>query len=183
MENLNVRIEKDPEGGWIAVLPPHPDMPDEEFGLPAESKEEAEAEARAYRAIEQSTMYKFDFDESQGVYVVRLGEDEFRASLLAEAYAHAQGAYARRINDEPPKQEEPPKPASQPVKRARGRPPTQKAQGNGEQQPAPKLKAPEPEPQPVAVKADDQKERLDKIEAILVVMARTILKEVKGESS
>src|SRR3954463_327651 len=120
MENLNVRIEKDSEGGWLAVLPPHPDMPDEEFGRPAKTKEEAEAEARAYRAIEQSSLYKFDFDEAEGNYVVKLGQEEYRAPLLADAYGQAQAAYAKRINEEPPKAEEP-APAPTP-KRTRARP-------------------------------------------------------------
>jgi predicted RNase H-like HicB family nuclease len=184
MENLNVRIEKDSEGGWLAVLPPHPDMPDEEFGLPAETKEEAEAEARAYRAIEQSSLYKFDFDEAEGNYVVKLGQEEYRAPLLADAYAQAQAAYAKRINEESPKAEEPaPAPAS---KRTRARPGNSKP-GNGEtpklEPTPPKVTAPAPKPEPTPLpKLDiDQKVRLDKLEAILVVMARTILKEIKGE--
>jgi hypothetical protein len=189
MENLNVRIEKDPEGGWLAVLPPHPDMPDEEFGLPAETKEEAEAEARAYRAIEQSSLYKFDFDEDQGNYVVKLGQEEYRAPLLADAYAQAQGAYAKRINEEPPKtaelQHAEPAPAP---KRTRARPGNNKPAGNGEtpkpepvSPPPPKVTAPAPKPEPLPKLDADQKVRLDKLEAILVVMARTILKEIKGE--
>src|SRR3982751_2556455 len=111
MEQLNVRIEKDPEGGWLAVLPPHPDMPGEEFGLPAETEEDAKAEARAYRAIEQSSMYKFDWDEAQGNYVVKLGEGELRAPLLAESYGHPQAPSSPPSNEdqkpEEPKPEEP----------------------------------------------------------------------------
>src|SRR3982751_1948895 len=121
MEQLNVRIEKDPEGGWLAVLPPHPDMPGEEFGLPAETEEDAKAEARAYRAIEQSSMYKFDWDEAEGNYVVKLGSEEYRAPLLAEAYGHAQAAYAKRINEEP-KPEEPKPEEPKQAKKPRARP-------------------------------------------------------------
>ena len=53
-KQLNVRIEKEGDE-WIAVLPAHPDLQnDEELGLPAKSEQEALDEARAYRAIEQS---------------------------------------------------------------------------------------------------------------------------------
>ena len=135
MENLNMRIEQDGDG-WIAVLPPHPDMPDEELGLPAATEEEALAEARAYRAIEQSSLYKFNFDEDKGVYVVRLGPDErYDAPLLADAYKQAQEAYAQRVNV-PPTEEEP-----QPAPPRRGRPP--KPKPNGE------TTTPTPTPQPV----------------------------------
>jgi hypothetical protein len=57
---------------FVAVIPPHPDMPDEELGLPAPTREGAEAEARAYEAIMQSALYKFDFDDKKNCYVVRL---------------------------------------------------------------------------------------------------------------
>ena len=131
-EALNVRIEREGDD-WIAVLPPHPDMPDEELGLPAASPEDAIVEARAYRAIEQSALYKFTFDEDSNLYRVSLGPDEhFEDFFLAKAYEKAQQAYAERISDVP--KPEPAQP-EQPQPKKRGRPPKQK--GNGEQQPLP----------------------------------------------
>src|SRR3954452_3534946 len=120
---------------WIAVIPPHPDMPGEELGLPAPTEQQAEAEGRAYEAIVQSSLYKFDFDEARGVYVVSLGKegDKFEAELLADAYQQAQEAYARRVSPEAPAPE-----ASKPVVK-RG-PRKAKAASNGEdkpQEPAP----------------------------------------------
>jgi hypothetical protein len=188
MENLNVRIEQDPEGGWLAILPPHPDMPDEEFGLPAETEEEAKAEARAYRAIEQSSLYKFDWDEDQGNYVVKLGQDEYRAPLLADAYGQAQAAYAKRINEAPKEEAQAKRQEAPQAKRPRGRPPNN---GNGQPKAEP-LKVQTSPPKAAPVKAAPTEppptepvgklqERLDKLETILVVMARTILKEIKNE--
>ena len=146
-QRLNVRVEKEGDD-WIAVLPPHPDMPDEELGLPAASPEDAIVEARAYRAIEQSALYKFTFDEDSNLYRVSLGPDEhFEDFFLAKAYEKAQKAYAERISDAPkPEQPEP----EQPQPKKRGRPPKQK--GNGEQQPEPKAL---PDPEVVAEQLTD----------------------------
>src|SRR5207253_9715567 len=94
---------------WIAVLPPHPDMPGEELGLPAPTEEAAQAEANAYNAITQSALYKFEFDEDRNVYVVSLGKEgeKFEAELLADAYQQAQEAYTKRVSAEPPAPEAP----------------------------------------------------------------------------
>jgi len=99
---MNVRIEKD-GNEWVAILPPHPDMPDEELGLPASTREEAEAEGRAYEAITQSSLYKFDFNEATGNYSVSIGKEgeKYEAPLLANAYEQAQEAYAKRVSEPP----------------------------------------------------------------------------------
>lgn len=147
---------------WIAVLPPHPDMPDEELGLPAPTEEAARAEADAYNAITQSALYQFEFDEDKNVYVVSLGKEGERveAPLLADAYQQAQEAYAKRVSAEPPAPE-PPKPQR-----------TRKAKANGSQ--------PVSEEPPQKAAAEPEREvRLDRIEAILTVLAQTILKEIK----
>ena len=121
---LNMRIERD-GNEWVAILPPHPDMPDEELGLPAATREEAEAEGRAYRAIEQSSLYKFDYDDRNGVYIVSIGKEgeDFQAPLLAQAYAQAQEAYAKRVSEPPPPDPVPP-PRAKP-----GRKPRQQVNG------------------------------------------------------
>ena len=188
---MNVRIEKD-GNEWVAILPPHPDMPDEELGLPAATREEAEAEARAYEAITQSSLYKFDFDDGRGVYIVSIGKDEkYDAPLLAEAYARAQEAYTKRVSEPPP----PDAPAPEPKPKQMRKP---RQQGNGakqqEPEPIPQVSAPEPEPphakQEVlppeqAITSGKQlydaasRARIDRLEMILVAFARTIIKEIK----
>src|SRR3954453_8086348 len=96
---------------WVAVLPPHPDMPGEELGLPAPTEAEAQAEANAYNAIMQSALYKFEFNEDTNKYVVSLGAgnegERFEAELLADAYQQAQAAYTERVSAEPPAAEPP----------------------------------------------------------------------------
>jgi hypothetical protein len=94
---------------WVAVLPPHPDMPGEELGLPAPTEAEAQAEANAYNAIMQSALYKFEFNEDTNKYVVSLGKEgeKFEAELLADAYEQAQEAYKKRVSAEPPAAEAP----------------------------------------------------------------------------
>src|SRR3954470_1731809 len=119
---------------WVAVLPPHPDMPGEELGLPAPTEEAAKAEANAYNAITQSALYKFEFNEDTNKYVVSLGKEgeRFEAELLAEAYQQAQEAYTKRVNAEPP--------APETAKPKRG---PRKAKANGgEPQPEPQAAGP-----------------------------------------
>ena len=126
-KNLNVRLEQD-NGEWIAILPPHPDLKsDEEVGFPAPSEQEALDEARAYRAIEQSKVYKFQYDEGHDEYVVTFGDKTFTAKFLAQAYREAQKAYAEHINQEPPKAEPAPPPPAPKQRRKRA------SSGNGGQ--------------------------------------------------
>jgi hypothetical protein len=136
-KQLNITLEQE-DGEWIAVLPPHPDLKnDEALGFPAPSEQEALDEARAYRAIEQSSVYKFEYDEKRDVYSVTFGNSTFSGKLLAKAYQEAQKAYADFINKpEPPKAEEP---TPEPVKQRR---PRRAVTGNGSQP------APEPMPPP-----------------------------------
>jgi hypothetical protein len=105
-KQLNIRLEKD-NGEWIAILANHPDLKgDEEVGFPAPSEDEALAEARAYRSIEQSSVFKFEYDEGKDEYVVSFADQQHRGKLLASTYAAAQQAYAAMINEaEPPKPE------------------------------------------------------------------------------
>ena len=109
-KQLNIRLEKD-NGEWIAILANHPDLKgDEEVGFPAPSEDEALAEARAYRSIEQSSVFKFEYDEAQDEYVVSFADKQHRGKYLAPTYAEAQKAYADMINEaEPPKPEPAPK--------------------------------------------------------------------------
>jgi hypothetical protein len=199
--DLNMRIEKD-GNEWVAILPPHPDMPDEELGLPGATREEAEAEGRAYRAIEQSSLYKFDFDEGRGVYVVSVGKEgeKYEAPLLAEAYRLAQEAYTKRVSEPPPAD----KPLDTPTIKP-GRP-RKAVQSNGSDSTPPKgdnpppgtlgrIKAVAPDPQvppnlpkqaePITsgnqLQDAAHRARIDRLEAVLVVFARTILKELKDE--
>jgi hypothetical protein len=206
---MDVRIEK--EGNeWIAVIPPPPDMPDEELGLPASSREEAEAEGRAWQAITQSSLYKFDFDESKGVYAVSIGKngDKHEAVLLADAYKQAQEAYSKRVSEPPPPDAAPPAPEPKPKQR--------RTRSNGTKQPEPDgvearrqatqaaaeaghippEMAPNQEvlpPQqnnitsgignkPTQLQPDalaHNRNRIDRLEMILVAFARTIIKEIK----
>ena len=184
---MDMRIEKD-GNEWVAVLPPHPDMPDEELGLPASTREEAEAEGRAYEAIVQSSLYKFDFDDAKGVYVVSIGKEgeKHEAPLLAEAYKQAQEAYSKRIQEPPPPEAAPPAPEPKKMRKPR-------QQGNGAKQQEPK---PEPEVLPPEKQPDwgqpnpnittghqlqdaAHRARIDRLEMILVAFARTIIKEIK----
>jgi hypothetical protein len=115
-KQLNIRLEKD-NGEWIAILANHPDLKgDEEVGFPAPSEDEALAEARAYRSIEQSSVFKFEYDEGKDEYVVSFGDQQHRGKLLASTYAEAQKAYAAMINEA-----EPPKPEASAPKQARQR--------------------------------------------------------------
>jgi hypothetical protein len=190
--DLNVRIEKD-GNEWVAILPPHPDMPDEELGLPAATREEAEAEARAYEAIMQSSLYKFDFDDRNGVYIVSIGKEgeKYEAPLLADAYKQAQEAYTKRVSEPPPADEPQPAPEAKPKQ-------TRKRASNGAKQPepVPHIAAPEVLPpqqnnitsgigdkptqlQPPREDLADHRNRIDRLEMILVAFARTIIKEIK----
>lgn len=110
-KQLNIRLEKD-NGEWIAILANHPDLKgDEEVGFPAPSEEQALAEARAYRSIEQSSVFKFEYDEKQDEYIVSFADRTFQGKFLAPTYAEAQRDYAAMINEaEPPKPEAPPAP-------------------------------------------------------------------------
>ena len=184
---MNVRIEKD-GSEWVAILPPHPDMPDEELGLPASTREEAEAEGRAYEAITQSSLYKFDFDEGKGCYVVSIGKegDKYEGSLLAEAYKQAQEAYAKRVAEPPAPDAPPPEPKAKQ---------TRKRMGNGAKpEPVPHIEAPAPKQslqdnitsgigtKPTQLQPDalaHNRNRVDRLEMILVAFARTIIKEIK----
>jgi hypothetical protein len=188
----SVRIEKD-GNEWVAILPPHPGMPDEELGLPASSREEAEAEGRAYEAITQSSLYKFDFNEATGNYSVSIGKEgeKYEAPLLADAYKQAQEAYAKRVSEPPPADKEP-APEAKPKQ-------TRKRMGNGTKQPEPRVAdAPEPEIlppqqnnitsgignkptqlQPPKEDLADHRARVDRLEMILVAFARTVIKEIK----
>src|SRR3954468_9243441 len=107
MEQVKI-IQESPDE-WVAVLPPHPDMPGEELGLPAPTEAEAQAEANAYNAIMQSALYKFEFNEDTNKYVVSLGKEgeKFEAELLADAYEQAQEAYKKNVSAEPPAAEAP----------------------------------------------------------------------------
>jgi len=117
-KNLNVRLEQD-NGEWIAVLPPHPDLKDdEEVGFPAPTEQEALDEARAYRAIEQSKVYKFEYDEKRDLYIVNFADQKHADKLLAQAYRKAQEAYVDMLNKEAP---EPEAPAPAPAKTRRKR--------------------------------------------------------------
>src|SRR3954467_8667910 len=130
---------------WVAVLPPHPDMPGEELGLPAPTEAEAQAEANAHNAIMQSALYTSEFNAHTNKYVVSLGAgnegERFEAELLADAYQQAQAAYTERVSAEPPAAE-PPQPV---VKRG-----PRKAKPNGAEaapQPAPQQEAAAEPPQ------------------------------------
>ena len=116
---LNVRIEREGDE-FIAVLPPHPDLKDdEEVGFPAPSEQEALDEARAYRAIEQSKVYKFEYDEKADVYIVKFGDTTHASKYLAHAYRDAQKAFADHLHPEPPKAEPAPPPPEPKQRRKR----------------------------------------------------------------
>jgi len=122
-QKLNVRLERDGTE-WIAVLPPHPDLKnDEEIGFPAPSEQEALDEARAFRAIEQSKVYKFEYNEKHDVYIVTFADQKHEHKFLAQAYKAAQEAYAKMINQEAPKPEAPTLPKVARRKRNGGQPP------------------------------------------------------------
>src|SRR4051812_38912453 len=93
---LNVKVEKEPDGTFVAVLPgPN----DEEQVLPGATQEEAILEARAFRAIEASELYRVQFDDKKNAYVVTFAEGapikgRFVDALLHKAYAQAQERYA-----------------------------------------------------------------------------------------
>jgi hypothetical protein len=201
---MDVRIEQD-GNEWVAVIPPHPDMPDEELGLPASTREEAEAEGRAWQAIMQSSLYKFDFNEAKGTYVVSIGKEgeKYEDTLLADAYKQAQEAYAKRVSEPPPPDAAPPAPEPKP-KQAR------KRMGNGtaksqddlvvtegkrpaakpqEAEPVPHIAAPQQNNitsgignKPTQLQPDalaHNRNRIDRLEMILVAFARTVIKEIK----
>ncbi len=153
-KQLNIKLEQE-DGEWIAVLPSHPDLKnDEEIGLPAPTEAEALDEARAYRSIEQSKVYKFEYDEKRDLYLVTFNDRTFEAKYLAHAYRDAQKAYAQMINQpEPPKAAEP-TPPKQRKRRASsngGAPPVEREQitsGIGDK---PTQLAPPAEPPPQLV--------------------------------
>ena len=125
---LNVRIEREGDE-FIAVLPPHPDLKDdEEVGFPAPTEQEALDEARAYRAIEQSKVYKFEYDDKRDLYSVTFGNSTHSAKFLAHAYRDAQKAYAEHINQQSPEAEPAPPPPAPKQRRKR-------AAGNGSKAP------------------------------------------------
>jgi hypothetical protein len=127
-KQLNITLEQE-DGEWIAVLPPHPDLKnDEALGFPAPSEQEALDEARAYRAIEQSSVYKFEYDEKRDLYSVTFGNSTFSGKLLAKAYQEAQKAYAEFINKPEPPAAEPPTEAAPKQRR-----PRRAVTGNGSQ--------------------------------------------------
>jgi hypothetical protein len=145
-KQLNIRLEKD-NGEWIAILANHPDLKgDEEVGFPAPSEEAALAEARAYRSIEQSSVFKFEYDEAQDEYVVSFGDQQHRGKLLATTYAEAQKAYADMINEaEPPKPE--PAPAPKQTRQRKPRQPQPGVPADAPEAP-PQIQAPAPMPPP-----------------------------------
>ncbi len=129
-QKLNVRLERDGTE-WIAVLPPHPDLKDdEEIGFPAPSEQEALDEARAFRAIEQSKVYKFEYEEKRDVYIVTFADQKHEHKFLAQAYKAAQEAYAKMINQEAPKPEAPTPPKVARRKRTNGGPQAQPMAGD-----------------------------------------------------
>lgn len=104
---LNVKVEKEPDGTFVAVLPgPN----DEEEVLPGATQEEAILEARAFRAIEASELYHVQYDDKKNVYVVTFAEGApvkgcFVDALLHKAYAQAQERYAdefKKVDLAPP---------------------------------------------------------------------------------
>jgi len=171
---------------WVAVLPPHPDMPDEDLGLPAPTEEAAAAEARAYDAIMQSALYKFEFDDNANEYVVSIGKagEKFSAPLLAEAYEKAQEAYTKRVAAPPPEPEPELPKVTQPVKRG----PRKNAKaGNGAVKQEEPVKTAElqhepttPPPERAEAQLDMLQARIVSLEAVLIVFAETILKEIKN---
>jgi hypothetical protein len=140
-KQLNIRLEKD-DGEWIAILANHPDLKgDEEVGFPAPSEEEALAEARAYRSIEQSSVFKFEYDEAKDEYIVSFGDQQHRGKYLAPTYGEAQKAYAAMINEaEPPKPE-----AAAPKKTRQRRQPQPGVPADAPEAP-PQIQAPAPLP-------------------------------------
>ena len=143
-KQLNIRLEKD-NGEWIAILANHPDLKgDEEVGFPAPSEDEALAEARAYRSIEQSSVFKFEYDEAQDEYVVSFADKQHRGKYLAPTYAEAQKAYADMINEaEPPK----PEPAPKQTRQRKPRQPQPGVPADAPEAP-PQIQAPAPMPPP-----------------------------------
>lgn len=111
---LNVKVEKEPDGTFVAVLP---GPGDEEQVLPGATQEEAILEARAFRAIEASELYRVQYDDKKNAYVVTFAEGapvkgRFADVLLHKAYAQAQQRYVDALKqvEPPPVAEEPAKP-------------------------------------------------------------------------
>lgn len=117
---LGVTLEAE-NGGWLAVLPAS--ASGEELGFPASTEQEALDEVRAYRTIEQSSLYTFEYDENLDTYIVNFGDQSKAAKLLSEAYRAAQAAYAASITAAPPE----PEPASTPAPAKTRKPRTPKA--------------------------------------------------------
>ena len=91
---LAVKVVKEGDE-WCAVFP-DPDHPGEDLGLPAETPEDAIAEARAYRAIQHSSLYKFSYDPDQDVYRVNLGPDEaYESPSLGRGLQGSAGSLCR----------------------------------------------------------------------------------------
>jgi hypothetical protein len=107
-QQLGVTLEQE-NGGWVAYLPTSGS--EEDLGFPAPTEAEALDEVRAYRAIEESATYKFEYDEQADVYVVKWGGTPTTDKLLAKAYRKAQAAYAQAIATIPPEPEPAPPPA------------------------------------------------------------------------
>lgn len=117
---LGVTLEQE-NGGWLAVLPSSSEG--DELGFPASSEAEALDEVRAYRAIEDSSIYSFEYSEPQDSYIVKWGDATHIGRLLAPAFRDAQAAYAASISATPPE----PEPASQPAPPKARKPRTPKA--------------------------------------------------------
>src|SRR3954462_4210748 len=129
---LNVKVEKEPDGTFVAVLPgPN----DEEQVLPGATQEEAILEARAFRAIEASELYRVQYDDKKNAYVVTFAEGapvkgRFVDALLHKAYAQAQERYVDALKQvEPPPAAEEPKPNGATRKRRAKAEPTQQPAG------------------------------------------------------
>jgi len=101
-KSLGVTLEQDGDE-WLAFLPTTSEGQD--LGFPAPSKEEALDEIRAYRAIEASPLYEFEYVEAKDAYVVRFGDQTVEDKLLAVAYRAAQRAYAETVATAPPEPE------------------------------------------------------------------------------
>ena len=101
-KSLGVTLEQDGDE-WLAFLPTTSEGQD--LGFPAPSEEEALDEIRAYRAIEASPLYEFEYVEAKDAYVVRFGDQSVEDKLLAVAYRAAQRAYAESVSAPPPEPE------------------------------------------------------------------------------
>lgn len=116
---LNVKIEKEPDGSFVAAL-------DDEMVLPGETPEEVILEARAFRAIEQSELYLVNYNETKDEYEVTFANDDlkmvFADKHLHKAYEMAQAHYATQFKveaPEPPVEEPKPNGAGRRTRKAK----------------------------------------------------------------